>query len=118
MPRKDLGGPYLENLSEDFVCSIRNVLPGKESTLFKFYYNSKVRFQSENATGKVVEKDEADGTKYLEWKFTTSFNRSDNGGVLRCGVDWKTGQYEMIGLKSKLTVHAEVICKYPKILSP
>ena len=117
LPQEALAGPYLENLNEDFICSIKNVLPGKKSTSFKFYQNSKLRLQSKNGTGEVAEKDEGDGTKYVEWKFTTSFNRSDNRGTLRCSVDWKAGQYEVIGLKSKLTEHTNIACKRLMILA-
>ena len=105
-----LAGSYLENTNEDFTCSIRNVLPGKDSTSFEFYYGSKLRLQSKNGAGEIVEKDEGDGTKSVEWKFTTFLNRNDNGGNCRCSVDWKAGQYEEMGLRSKLVDHLNVTC--------
>ena len=117
LPQEDLTGPYLENINEHFTCYIRNVLPGKMCTSFKFYYNGKLRHQSNHGIGEVVEKDEGDGTKYVEWKFTTVFDRNDNGGSFRCTVDWKAGPYEKKGLRSKLTEHTQVICEYPKIYS-
>ena len=116
-PQEDLTGPYFENVDENFTCYITNVLPGKNSTSFKFYFNSKIRLQSKTGTGEVVEKDESDGTKYVEWKFTTMFDRSDNGGNFRCTVDWKAGQYEELGLQTKLTVPVNVKCKCVKIYS-
>ena len=114
-PQEDLTGPYLENVDENFTCYIRNVLPGKDSTSFSFYYNYKLRLQSNNGTGEVVEKDEGDGTKYVEWKFTTKFDRGDNGGNFRCTVDWQAGSFEELGIRSDLTEHTKVICKCPMI---
>ena len=112
---QNLAGPYLEDVNEDFTCYIRNVLPGKDSTSFKFYYDSKLRLQSKNGIGKVVENDESDGTKYVEWKFTNLFDRSDNGGTFRCDVDWKAGQYQVMGLRSKLIEYVNVTCKCPTV---
>ena len=108
---QNLSGPYLEYESKDFTCYIKGVQPGKNSTSFKFYRNGKLRLQSKDGTGEVIENDEGDGTKHVEWKFTTLFSRSDNGAILRCAVDWKAGQYEVTGLESKLTVHVNITCK-------
>ena len=114
MPQQDLVGPYLENVKEDFTCVIRNILPGNESTSFMFYYNGQLRHLSANGTGEVIEGNQGDGTKFLEWKFTTMFHKSDNGGKFWCHVDWKAGPYSKSGLKSKVTENAKVICKCPK----
>ena len=114
MPQQDLVGPYLENVTADFTCVIRNILPGKESTLFMFYYNGKFRLQSANGTGEVLEGNPGDGTKFVEWKFNTMFHRRDNGGNFWCHVNWKAGPYRKSGLKSKVTENATVICKCPK----
>ena len=110
-PSKDLVGPYHENINEHFTCCIRKVLPGKSSTSFKFYYDGKLRLQSKGGVGEVVERTESDGTKLVEWKFTTSFNRSDNGGNMRCHVIWKAGPYNRPGLKSINTENVQVKCK-------
>ena len=115
IPPANLAGPYLENEDEDFTCYIRNVLPGKNSTSFKFYYDGKLRLQSKKGAGEVVETNESDHTKRVEWKFKTLFNRNDNGGNFRCEVDWKAGQYEVMGLRSKLTEHVNVICKFSTV---
>ena len=115
LPQEDLAGPYSENVTEVFTCIIRNVLPGKSSTSFKFYLGNESRLQSKDGTGEIQEKDESDGTKYVEWNFTTLFNRSDNGVKFSCTVDWKAGQYEKIGLKSTLRGPVQVKCKYPTI---
>ena len=111
-PKEDLTGPYLENEEENFTCYIRNVLPGKNNTSFSFYYNGKLILQSNNGTGEVVEKDEGDGTKFVEWRFTTLFKRRDNDGNFWCTLDWKAGSYEKLGLRSNLAEHTKVICKY------
>ena len=116
-PPKDLAGPYLQNVNEGFTCYIRNVLPGKNSTSFMFYYDNKLRLQSKARAGEVVESDDSDGTKFVEWKFTISFNRSDNGGKMRCIVNWKTGQYSRTGLKTRLTENIQIVCKYLKIIN-
>ena len=115
LPQEDLAGPYFENVDENFTCYITHVSPGKNSTSFKFYFNSEIRLQSKSGTGEVVEQDESDGTKYVEWKFTIMFDRGDNGGTFMCTVDWKAGHYEELGLQSKLTVNVNVKCKYIKI---
>ena len=114
MLQQDLVGPYLENVNEDFTCIIRNILPGKESTSFMFYYNDKLRLQSANGTGEVLQSNQADGTKLVEWKFPSMFHRSDNGGKFRCHVIWKAGLYSNTDLKSKVTENVTVICKYLK----
>ena len=98
-PSGDLKGPYLENVNWEFTCHIRNVLPGKDNTLFEFYYNGKLRLQSKGV-GDIVETDEHDHTKHVKWTFTTSFNRSDNGGNMWCHVRWEVGQYTRKNLKS------------------
>ena len=110
-PSKDLTGPYLENVNEYFTCYIRKVLPGKCSTSFKFYYDGKLRLESKARVGEVVESTESDGTKLVEWNFTTSFSRSDNGGSMRCHVNWKAGPYNRPGLKSINTENVQVRCK-------
>ena len=114
VPQQDLAGPYLENVNVDFMCYIRNILPGKDSTSFMFYYNGKLRLQSANDTEEVLEGNQGDGTKFVEWKFTTTFNRSDNGGKFDCTVKWKAGPHSKSGLKSKVTENTTVICKCPK----
>ena len=115
-PPKDLAGPYLEHVNEDFTCDIRNVLPGKDSTVFKFYYDSSSRLRSNNIE-QVEEISQLDQTKHVVWTFSTSFHRSDNGGKMRCIVNWKAGQYNKIGLRSDLTENVQVTCKYPMIYS-
>ena len=110
--QEDLAGPFLENITEDFTCTIRNVLPGNKSTSFSLYFGDKLRLESKNGTGQVIEKDEGDGTKYVEWKFSTAFSRSDNGGNFTCNVDWKAGQYNETGLRSKWIQDVNVTCKY------
>ena len=112
LPCEDLAGPYLENVPENFTCSIKNVLPGKDSTSFSFYSSDKLTLQSKNGIGDVIEMDEDDGTKHVEWKFSTSFSRKDNGGNFSCNVDWKAGQYNISGIHSKVTEHVNVTCKY------
>ena len=114
-PLKDLAGPYQENVNRKFSCHIRQVLPGKDSTSFEFYYNGKLRLHSKEGVGKVVESDERDDTKHVTWIFTTSFNRSDNGGNMRCHVNWQEGQYYRRGLKSITTGNVKVRCKCPMI---
>ena len=111
-PSDDLWGPYLENKTWKFTCRIRNVLPGKESTLFEFYYNDNLRLQSKDKVGQVEETEERDHTKQVKWRFTTSFNRSDNGGKMKCRVNWKAGQYKS-GLDSIPIENVQVRCKYP-----
>ena len=108
-----LAGPYLENVEMTFSCRIREVSPGKESTLFEFYYNGNLRLQSKDNVGQVEESNERDHTKQVRWMFTTSFNRSDNGGKMKCRVNWKAGQYNRSGLESIPTENVQVICKYP-----
>ena len=113
MPQQDLVGPYLENANEDFTCVIRKIQPGNESTLFMFYYDGKLRLQSANGTGVVLEDNQDECTKLVEWRFTTMFYRSDNGGKFRCDVNWKAGPYSKTGLSSKVAESATVICKCP-----
>ena len=113
--REDLTGPYLENVPENFTCSIRNVLPGKDSTSFSFYSSGKLILQSKNGTGEVIEMDENDGTKFVEWKFSTIFSRNDNGGNFSCNMDWEAGQYKISGVHSEVTQHVNVKCKYVSI---
>ena len=113
LPQEDLAGPYLENVTENFTCSIKNILPGKDSTSFSFYSGKKLRLRSENGTGKVIQNDEGDGTKYVEWKFSTFFSRSENGGNFSCNVDWKAGQYMETDLSSTMTQYVNIMCKYP-----
>ena len=115
-PQRDLSGPYLQHVNEDFTCHIRGVLPGKDNTLFALYYDGKTRTGSDRV-GEVVETDEFEHTKHVVWTFSTSFNRSDNGGNMRCIVSWEVGQYSRRGLKSELTENVQVICKYPMIHS-
>ena len=110
LPQEDLVGPYVENVNEHFTCYIRSVLPGKDSTSFGLYHDGKLKLQSKTGTGEVVETNEGDGTKFVEWKFSTLFTRSDNGHKFRCHVHWKAGKYEEIGL-SKLTENTKVTCK-------
>ena len=112
--QQDLAGPYLENANEEFTCYIRNILPGNYSTSFLFYYNGKLRLESANGTGEVLESNQGDGTKFVEWKFTTMFHRSDNGGKFGCTVNWKAGPYRRSGVNSRVTKNAKVICKYSK----
>ena len=112
-----LAGPYLENLEQEFSCHIHKVLPGKESTLFEFYYDGNLRLQSKDNVGRVVESDEPNHTKHVKWIFTTSFNKSDNGGKMLCCVNWKEGQYNREDLKSIPTENVQVVCKYPTICS-
>ena len=114
MQQQNLVGPFLENVNEDFACIIRNILPGNESTSFMFHFNGKLRLQSANDTGEVLQSNQADGTKLVEWKFTSMFHRSDNGGKCRCYVNWKAGLYSKSGLKSKVTENVAVTCKYSK----
>ena len=116
MTHENLAGPYLENVNENFTCYIRNILPGKDSTSFMFYYNDNVRLQSDEI-GDVVEGNQDDGTMFVEWRFTTSFNRSYNAGKFSCHVNWKAGQFNKSGLKSKMTKNVKVICKCPSIQS-
>ena len=111
-PSNDLRGPYLENVNWKFACRIRNVLPGKNSTLFEFYYNGNLRLQSKDNVGEIEESNEHDHTKQVKWIFTTSFNRSDNAGKMKCRVKWKAGQYKS-GLDSIPTEKVQVKCKYP-----
>ena len=115
LPQADLAGPFLENVTEYFFCYVSNVLPGKNSTSFKFYFDGKLRHQSKDGVGEVVEKDEGDGTKSVEWKLNTFLSRSDNGGNFRCEVDWKAGQYEIMGLSSKQTEQVNVTCECPAL---
>ena len=115
-PLKDLAGPYREDVNYKFSCHVRKVLPGKDSTSFEFYYNGRLRLQSKEEVGKVVESDERDGTKRVTWKFTTSFNRSDNRGSMRCHVNWQGGLYTRRGLKSS-TENVKVRCKCQMIYS-
>ena len=107
----------MENVIQDFTCGVKNVLPGKNSTSFKFCYNGRVGLQSKNGMGTVVENDQGDGTKYVEWKFSTWFNRNDNGGKFSCAVDWKVAQYGVMDLKSKVVEHANITCKCPTLYS-
>ena len=116
MTYENLAGPYLENIHENFTCYIRNILPGKNSTSFMFDYNDNVRLQSDEI-GEVVEGKQDDGTMFVEWRFTTPFDRSDNAGKFSCHVNWKAGQYSNSGLKSKMTDNVTVICKCPNINS-
>ena len=111
MLEEQLAGPYLENVSENFTCSIQNIVPGKDSTSFLFYFGDNLRLQSETGTGKVVEVNHGDGNKSVEWRFSTLFKRSDNSGQFWCSVNWKAGQYSRIGLKSKVTDNTKVTCK-------
>ena len=113
-PRRKLAGPYLQHVNEDFTCYIIHVLPGKDSTLFSFYYNGKLRMRSDRV-GEVVEVNELDHTKHVIWIFSTSFNKSDNGGNMRCIVSWEAGQYSRRGLQSELTENVQVMCKYQMI---
>ena len=112
-----LTGPYLENVKRKFSCHIHKVLPGTESTLFEFYYDGNLKFQSKDKVGQVVENDESDHTKHVKWIFTTSFNKRDNGGNMTCHVSWKAGQYHMPDLLSISTENVQVVCKYPMICS-
>ena len=93
------------------------MLPGKESTLFEFYYDGNLMLQSKDNVGRVVESDEPDHTNHVTWIFTTSFNKSDNGGKMLCCVNWKEGQYNREDLKSIPTENVQVVCKYPMICS-
>ena len=106
----------MENVNTDFTCLIRYVVPGKDSTSFMFYYDNTLKLQSDNGTGEVAESYDHDGTNIVQWKFTTSFNRSNNGGKMQCIVNWKAGQYVRSGLKGRLTEHITLICKYLKII--
>ena len=108
---KNLSGPYLENVNEKFTCHIKKVLPGNDSTLFQFYYDGNLRLQSKDGIGQVLESDEPDHTKHVTWEFATFFNRSDNGGKMKCHVNWTAGQYKRPGLKSIPTEKVQVICK-------
>ena len=114
IPLKDLAGPYLEYMNENFTCDMRHVLPGKDNTLFEFYYNGKLRLQS-NKVGEIIEVGEKDQTKHVVWIFSTSFKRSDNGGKMRCIMNWEAGQYSRTRLMSELTENVEVTCKYSMI---
>ena len=113
-PPKDLTGPYLEHVNEDFTCDIRNVLPGKDSTLFRLYYDGNLRLKSDSV-GEIEEVGEPDNTKHVVWTFSTSFNKSDSGGKMRCNANWGAGQYSRRGLKSELTENVHVTCKYSVI---
>ena len=110
----DLKGPYMEHVNWNFTCCIRNVLPGKGSTLFEFYYNGNLRLQSKDNVGQVEESSEHDHTKQVKWIFTSSFNRSDNAGKMKCHVNWKAGRHKS-GLESIPTDNVEVRCKYPHL---
>ena len=66
-------------MNEQFTCKMTiGKQPGKRNISFKFYYSGQLRLQSKE--GEALESDKSDGTKFVEWKFTTSFNRIDNGG--------------------------------------
>ena len=52
----------------------------------------------------------------MEWKFTTSFNRSDNGGDMRCHVNWPELLYTS-GLQSTSLENVQVRCKQAVIYS-
>ena len=81
-----------------------------QSILFKFYYDGELRLQTKDGAGEVLDSKLSDGTKFVEWKFTTSFNRSDNGDYMRCHVNW----IELLSrpdLKSTNTKNVQVICK-------
>ena len=108
---KDLARPYVENVNEKFTCHIQKVLPGIDSTLFEFYYDGNLRLQSKDGVGQVVENDEPDHTKHIRWEFATFFNRSDNGGKMKCHVNWTAGQYKRPDLSSILSEKVQVKCK-------
>ena len=109
--RDDKVGPYMENIPQKFTCVLRNVWPGKDSTTFKFMYSDVQRLSSKDSESNVTDSDESDSTKYVQWTFYTSFNRSDNGGSMECKADWKAGDFTVNGLTSDKTEGVQVICK-------